>query len=514
VPKVWQIYIPSLFLLLSSQVLFSQDILHKEVVIGTDKYIADKLLDSLHTNLDVIFVYSDIIQPDRQISISPGKYTLKQVLDSILTIHNFKYITRGNLIILSPQTVKNIEAEKYVVQGKVMSKRDDPVPFATVYFENSSKGTIANNNGEFRFIIASESIMDTLTISSIGFESMKISPEIYLSQNLEIHLKTANIPIKNIIVRPENPEDIVMKSYEKRIQNYSSKTVFLTAFFRETSMQNSEYISLSEALIEISKSSYISSSDDLIRLVKGRNGANINQSELVNLVVQGGLYNGLRLDVAKYGSFFYTPEALQEYDFRMLKSTFYRDRQTYIIVFDMKEGQNYAGYKGNLYIDAESLALVRAEFEVSDKGLKYAKSALVKKTPKGFTAKPLYARYEVEYRFYNNVWNLHYAHSNIGFKVKKSGKRNNGGFSCNFVSTSEFVVTGINENPADRIKYRESVRPDDVLVQQVQNTGEFFWFDDNIIIPEEPLMNTIAKLRKEGLIPAEHSTLSKEEKAD
>lgn len=494
-------YFPLMYLLFFSQVLFSQDILQKEVNITSEKYIAVELLDSIHQNLGVIFVYSDIIQPKRQITITPGKYILRQVLDSILTIREFKYITRDNYIILSPQQTKNTEVEKYIIQGKVMSKRNQPVPFATIYFENSSKGTIANADGIFKFIVPVELISDTLSISSMGYESLKIPPEKYLSQILEVHLKTAIVPIKDIIIRPEIPEDIVMQSFENRIQNYSSKQVLLTGFFRETSKQDDDYISLTEALIAINKSAYLSNSDDLIQLIKGRNGKNINKSELVNLVVQGGLYNGIRLDVAKYGSYFYTSEAQQEYDFKMVKTTFYKGRQTYIIGFDMKDNLDYAGYQGSLYIDAESLALVRAEFELSPKGLKFAKNALVKKSPKGYSAKPQYARYEVEYRYYNNIWNLHYAHSEINIKVRKSGRKNDPGFSCNFVSTSEFVITGIDEQNTEKIKYRDAAHPNDVLVEQVENTDELFWLDDNIILAEEPLQVTIDKLQKEGLIP-------------
>ena len=505
-----KIFFHCLLFILYSQVLFSQDILRKEVTIKSRIHIADQLLDSLHKDLNVVFVYSDIIKPSRKITISPGEYSLKQVLDSILTIRDFQYITRKNLVILSPQSPDNNGEERYVVKGKVMNKREKPIPFATIYFRNSSKGTIANGEGEFRFIIPASMSDDTLFVSSVGYENVKIAPEIYLSQSLQIHLKNAVIPIKDIIVRPEIPDEIVMKSWDDRFKNYNTKPLLLTAFFRETSKQNDDYISLTEALIEINKSSYTSNAEDLIKLVKGRNGTNINQSELVNLVVQGGLYNGLRLDIAKYGSYFFGKDALQECNYRMVKTTFFQGRQTYIIGFEMKPGLNYAGYKGNLYFDAENLALVRAEFELSPEGIKFAKSALVKKTPKGFSARPVSARYEVEYRYYNNVWNLHYAHSEVDIKVKRLRAKGKRSFSCNFVSTSEFVITGIDKNPSDRIRYREAAHSNDVLVKQVQNTNESFWSDDNIIIPEEPLLSTIEKLQKKGLIPSAQSADTKQ----
>lgn len=499
-----------LFLSFCCQVSLSQDILQKEVTFYIEKYTVAQILDSLHEKTDVVFVYSDIIKPNREVAILPGIYSLKQILDSVFFNQNITFVVHDNLIILSPQTHNIFEEEKIIVEGKVISKRNQPVPFAAIYFTNTSKGTIANADGEFRFILPDTLATDTITVSSLGYESVKIAPDKYLSKKLEIHLKTASIKIKDIVIRKEEPEDIITKSYQNRSKNYSNKPCLLSAFFREVSMQNNEYISLTEALIEISKSSYTSSSEDLIRLVKGRNGENINASELVNLVVEGGLYNGLRLDVAKYGSYFYSENALQECTYRLIKTIFFESRQTYVIGFEMRQGMEYAGYKGKLFIDADSYALVRAEFELSPEGIEYAQSALVKKTPRGYKAKPSYARYEVEYRFYNNVWNLHYAHSEINISVKKKRSIGNKSFSCDFVSTSEFVITGQIENPDERIKYKEAAKPGDILVQQVQNTGESFWLEDNIIMPEEPLLNTIEKLQDQGVIPVDKSTISKE----
>ncbi|MBN2486349.1 MAG: carboxypeptidase-like regulatory domain-containing protein [Bacteroidales bacterium] len=483
--------------------IYSQDILQNEVSLTRQAYVTSSLLDSIQSKTGIVFVYSSTIQPDRLVYIAPGKYTVSQVLDSIFLPVRHNYRVRNRHVILMPEGA-NVNTEiKHPVQGRVLDRKNNPVPFATIYFENSGKGTIANVEGYFRLLVPAGMIFDTLTISSVGFEAAKISPETYLSQNLLVNLKTAVVPIRDIIVRPEVPEDIVLQSYEKRIRNYSSKQVLMTAFFRETSKQDNDYISLTEALVEVYKTAYLSNADDLIVLLKGRNGSNINKSELVNLVVQGGLYNGIRLDVAKYGSYFYSSDAFLEYDFRMSRTTFIKGRQTYVIAFDMKEGLDYAGYKGLLYFDAESLALVRAEFEISARGLKYAKADLVRKTPRGFSAKPLYARYEVEYRYYNNTWNLHYAHSEINIKVRKSGRRGEQAFSCNFVSTSEFVVTDIDDSPSARARYRDSARPHDVLYQQVKNTGETFWEGSNIILPEEPLLSTIGKLQKEGIIPDE-----------
>lgn len=503
------IVIAGLLMTLVSPEIIAQSILEQKVEVKIHEGTREQYIDSIKFQTGVRFLYTDLVHPKEPVQITMGKYSVKEILDSLFITLNISYIEKEGLIILAPH--KESLDDEIVVNGKIISKKGKPVPFATIYFKRSSKGTIANEEGLFRLIANNTHANDTLVVSCIGFEPTEILSEEYKKGNLLVNLKPSYFPIKDVIVRPNNPEQLVMKSYEAISENHNTKTSLITAFFRESSKQNEEYISLSEALIEINKSSYTSSSQDLIRLMKGRNGTNINKSDLVNLVVEGGLYNGLRLDIAKYGSYFYGEDALSECDFKFLKSIVYNGRQTYVVWFDMKENINYAGYTGKMYIDAESLALVRAEFELSSSGIKYARSALVRKTPKGYRVKPVFARYEVEYRFYSDLWNLHYARNEIKIKVRKTRGKENKGYSCDFTSTAEFVVTDQVNVRKKTIRYRDAVKQNDVLVKQVSDTDDGFWGGDNVIVPEEPLLSTIEKLQEQGVLFKEDTVISKDD---
>jgi hypothetical protein len=506
-----RLFLIGVFVISICSLASSQEKLYKEIELSFDSGTVKQYLDSVEYQLGVVFVYSDVIAPNRFVKIQRGRYTLNQLLDSLFFNQSVLYIVRNRFIILSPQTQHKIEGQRILVRGKVLDKKDLPVPFATVYIENKSLGTITNSEGSFKFILPLNAISDTITISSVGFESRKVSPQEYLTKYVVVKLNAASIPLKSIIVRPLNPEHLVMKSYMSRKDNYSRIPVKMEAFFRESSKQDGDYIALTEALVEINKSRYTNDSEDVIRLLKGRNGTNINKSELVNLVVEGGLYNSLKLDIVKYSSYFYGEDALAECNFKSVKTVQLNDRLTYVIGFTPKKGVAYASYSGKLYIDAEKLALVRAEFHLSDEGVKYARNILVKKSPKGFTAKPIYANYEVEYRYYEDVWNLYYARSDLGIKVKRNGEKQNKGFSCVFSSYSEFVVTGISDSTVKKIPYREMVKSNDVLAEQVQNPDLSFWIDNNIILPEEPLIRTLKKLQFDGNLLKKESTVLKVE---
>lgn len=73
--------------------------------------------------------------------------------------------------------------------------------------------------------------------------------------------------------------------------------------------------------------------------------------------------------------------------------------------------------------------------------------------------------------------------------------RHDPGYSCRFLATSEFIVTGKAEGEFTRIKYRDASKPGDVLYEQVADTDPEFWGNETTILPEEPLMNTFKKLR-------------------
>ena len=488
-------------MVLCSVLMAQNEIVFNKVSIRFKAGTIEQYLDTIQSQNGVVFVYSDAIQPKNTTSIQEGLYTISQVLDSLFVNQSVMYVTRENLIILSPQNEQSIKSSKVVVMGAVVNQKQMPVPFATVFIENRSLGTIANNEGKFRFVLPANSVSDTLKVSSLGYESQLVYPNQYLTENLVIKLKRASIPLKEVVVRPEDPKYIVRESYDRIKKNYSNRHLIMNAFFREASKQDDDYISLSEALIEIKKSSYSSQLNDLVKLVKGRNGTNTSESELVNLVVEGGLFNGLRLDVVKYDSYFFGKDMLDECYYTLKNRIFINGRQTYVIEFKARENRDYAAYQGKLYIDVESLALVRAEFELSREGLKYSRSLLVKKRPRGYKVKPISAKYVVEYRYYNNVWNLHHARSDLSIRVKKVRGKENKGFSCVFTSSSEFVITGITENPDKKMPFKVVSKSNDVLVEQVAGTEPQYWINENIILPEEPLQNTILRLQEQGELP-------------
>ncbi len=490
--------------------IFAQNRLNDSLTLCFSRAGLPEYIELIEKELDVSFVYSDLIIPSQEISLSPGKYTAMQLLDSVLKGQNIELILKGNTIILSSDKHFFSNDLRREFKGKVVNHRGDGIPFATIYIENKGVGTITNAEGFFRIILPEKYQKDTLTVGCMGYKYKHIFPEAYLDENTEIVLEEARYSIKRVTVRPEKAEYLLAASLKKIKDNYQISNSSMKAFFREWSKQDDDYISISEALVDIYKTGYISSADDHIRFIKGRNGSNVEDSELVNLVIEGGLYNGLLLDIVKNPSCFYSENALDECDFKKKKIIYLNGKQTYVIAFTPKDNIDYPGYLGKLFIDVESLALVRAEFELCPDGIDAARSLLVKKTPKNYRAKPVFARYTVDYRMYEGKWSLYAASSNFGIRVKKVRGKENKGFSCDFTSRSEFVVTNYDIENVEKIPGNQSVKSRDVLYEQISSTNKDFWQNENVILPEEPLHSAINKLQSLKVDPEIDDVITKE----
>ena len=87
------------------------------------------------------------------------------------------------------------------IKGKVSDEKGNAIPGASIFLNNTSFGTTANNNGEFEFIIP-EGKFD-LIISSIGFETYNrtvITKD--LPAFLEIHLRIKSKELENVVIEP------------------------------------------------------------------------------------------------------------------------------------------------------------------------------------------------------------------------------------------------------------------------------------------------------------------------
>ena len=68
----------------------------------------------------------------------------------------------------------NFGQQNYLFSGLILDSSDEtPLPFCNVYVENTSVGTISNNEGKFRIAIPLKTSQN-LCVSFIGYKTKKI----------------------------------------------------------------------------------------------------------------------------------------------------------------------------------------------------------------------------------------------------------------------------------------------------------------------------------------------------
>ncbi|KQC29890.1 DUF5686 and carboxypeptidase-like regulatory domain-containing protein [Flagellimonas eckloniae] len=110
------------------------------------------------------------------------------------------------------------------VGGIILDEFGDPIAFANIIFENSSEGTITNDNG--RFYLESDNTYKTIIVSFIGYETEEIQLQQKVNYNMEITLSESTEQLKEVVVytgkqsKKDNPAiDILKKIWAKKREN-------------------------------------------------------------------------------------------------------------------------------------------------------------------------------------------------------------------------------------------------------------------------------------------------------
>ncbi|MFN8240432.1 MAG: carboxypeptidase-like regulatory domain-containing protein [Bacteroidales bacterium] len=280
---------------------------------------------------------------------------------------------------------KNDQQNVLVIKGKVVDKETlAPLVFASVSVKESNVATVTNIDGEFLIKISDPQNYKNLEVSFLGYKN-KLIPLSEMRNNGYkniITLETAPIPIKEIIIKPMMPDEIMQRTVSAIGKNYANVPNLMTAFYRETIRKNRTYVSIGEALVEIFKAPY---SNDLrfdgTRIYKGRKNTDIEKVDTVLFKLQGGPVTSLELDMAKNPEAILTYDAMKYYDYKLSGVIEIDGKPHYVIEFQQKPGVEIPLFIGKFYINTSNYALSAAEFGFNLTNKDEAASLFIKKKP-------------------------------------------------------------------------------------------------------------------------------------
>jgi len=407
-------------------------------------------------------------------------------------------ITLQSVSAAGPGNRKKIAEQDLIsIKGKVIdAETGTALVFASVAVTESNVGIITNIDGEFTLKISQDLLNHNIEVSFLGYRNRIIPISSLRDDGYKnmITLETAPIPIKEIVVRPIDPEAIVQRAITRIGKNYESVPNLMTAFYRETIRKNRNYVSIGEAVVEIFKAPYNSDLRfDGVRIYKGRKNTDVEKMDTVLFKLQGGTTSVLQLDIAKNTEAILTLDAMKYYDYSLTGVVEIDDKPHYVINFLQKPSVDQPLFMGSLFIEMESGAITETEFgfNLSDKAA--ASAIFIKKKPFGMEVTPEIATYRTKYREQDGKWYFYYSRAEVKFKVNWKRKL----FNTFYTTMSEIAVTDRTDKEVIKFAGKEKVRYTDIFSEKVSAFADpDFWGDYNVIEPDQSIESAIRKLSR------------------
>lgn len=381
------------------------------------------------------------------------------------------------------------------IKGRVIA--DDsgsPLEYASVTISNTNISTVTNQDGYFSLRIPSSARNYNLKVQHLGYENLS-TPIITLigKDNSVLRMKLGSIRLSEIEIVSGDGTHLVKEALRSVTQNYDTKPNMMVAFYRESIKKGSTYISLVEAVLDVYKESYKSFNDDQARIYIGRKATDINPKDTVFMKFQGGISDALLLDNAKHPEIVFGEDA-SDYAFNIESIITIDDRPHYVINFFPYASIEDILFRGTIFLDVESLAFKRMEFNMNVENRKEAASIFIKRKPSSMRVTAESAKYVVDYLENNGKWYFNYSSTEVQFKVRWKS-RFFGLFSSTYTIFSEMAITDRYENDVQKFPRKERIRSTDVIAEKVEHfLNPDFWGDYTVIEPDKEITNAIKRL--------------------
>ena len=159
------------------------------------------------------------------------------------------------LLLLTVITINNTfsQSKYFLVSGKVSSKTEQlGLPFANIQIKSTTYGTVANVDGDYEIKIPIKFKEKSLVFSSLGYKTKTAK----IKAKLNIILEEDSYSLNEVKVKPIKPLELLKRAIAKIPENYPTQPIYLDAFYRSLSKEDTTYISLTEAACTFNYAGY------------------------------------------------------------------------------------------------------------------------------------------------------------------------------------------------------------------------------------------------------------------
>jgi len=404
-------------------------------------------------------------------------------------------------LLLSVGNVSNLFAQGYIqVTGRVLDNTTaKPLHYASISLLNSTVSNVTNADGIFvvKIPTAKFNALDSVQVSYLGYSTVRICVSDFPQGKVKtISMVESFVRLSSIYIYPNDPLSLfnLVFSPSNIKKNYPNEPCGMLGFYRELVKKGNKYASMNEAVLDIRKASYTNSfASDNAAIYKGRGNENSNVNDTIIMRLQGGPLSAMYTDIMKYP--FIGTDALSApdyYDFSFDNPIVENNHKIYVLKFNQKDSVvKECLYKGKLYIDSETFALIKATFSMNVDVIQDAWKYFIRKKPVDATLKVEDATYEVNYKMVDQKYIFDYSRMELRFsaKYKHQWMKNK------YLIVGELAVTDT-DNPAGlKLDPDRKIHMKDILSKRVNDFSDpEFWGNYNIIQPDENIQSIINKI--------------------
>lgn len=114
----------------------------------------------------------------------------------------------------------SLQAQQFVLSGKITDLQGQPLPFASIYQKNTTRGTSANAEGEYRLSLPAGKY--EMVVKAMGYRSQSHLIDLNSSQQWQVVLEEEAYQLKDVVVRAdaEDPAYAIIRQAIKKRKSY------------------------------------------------------------------------------------------------------------------------------------------------------------------------------------------------------------------------------------------------------------------------------------------------------
>ncbi len=385
----------------------------------------------------------------------------------------------------------------FTVRGTVRDiTTGKPVAFASVSLEGSYIGIVSNLDGEFTLKVPAgvKGRNRVISISHIGYKRADYSIDEIPVGGREYVIEPQSLQLEEVMIKPADARSIVAGALNRVGENYPETPYRLTGFYRETIRQRKDYVSISEAVVDIYQAPYNSvHENDGFRIIQGRKSGNVKKADTLLVKLQGGPHVSMLLDIIKNPHLLISKESINYYTYDLTDLVTTDEGSSYVIAFRPRVKLSYPLFYGKLHISADRLAITMAEFSLDLSDKSQAAQNFILRKPARLRFNPVNTKYMVQYKEVDGRYYVDYLRYELEFLADWRRRF----FRTGYTIMSEMAITSRTDQNLQKFSSKEAFRPAAILSDQVNVFFDNeFWGEYNIIEPDQSIHAAIRKLNR------------------